>query len=475
MQAKPATAPTGHPNSQSGGMKKPPERITLESLFADTGDILAHAFPGKRPMHGLAGARPVPPEQTEATWQELMAQPRIRAGLAYVHVPFCENHCLFCGFYQHAWREEKGTPYVDSVLAQLRRHADSPAHASQPLRAVYLGGGTPTALSARDIVRLVEGLHQYLPLAPDCEITLEGRVISFGVEKARAAFDAGVNRISIGVQSFDEKIRRRMGRKSTRAETLKFLEGVIALDRGAIVIDLIHGLPNQTPEGFAEDAALAAAIGLDGVDLYSLNLIPGTPLRLAQAKGKLMTADVNEMGAYYAAGAEALDRAGWEAISCSHWRGSTRERNIYNHAVKSGSDCIAIGAGAGGFLGGYNYRIPPDLDNFAANAGTGACLAGGFIAPSPLNPVHNAIKDGMERAHLDTRRVAAALSDITSKEFQKVAGPLLAQWTNAGLMRQRHEFLDLTLAGKFWQTAMTVRLIEWINQECAPTPKDTAT
>lgn len=452
-----------------GGMRR--ERVTLESLFAaSTDDPLSAAFPGKQPMAGMGGAMPVPPERTEEIWREVMARPRSGPGVAYLHVPFCENHCLFCGFYQHAWREERGAPYVDNLLEQLRFHRGSPAHASHPLRAVYLGGGTPTALSIRDLSRLIKGLRQYLPLAPDCEITLEGRIISFGTEKARAAFDAGVNRISIGVQSFDEAIRKRMGRRSTRAETLRFLDSLVALDRGAIVIDLIHGLPGQNPAGFAADAALAASLGLDGVDLYSLSLIPGTPLLTAQQKGKMMTVPTREQGVFYAAGAEALDRAGWEVLSCTHWRGGTRERNIYNFEVKSGADCLALGAGAGGSLNGFAYRIPPDLARYEAELRRGGCLAGGFMSPSPLAPVLNAIRAGMERARLDTARVATALRRVTGDDFLALAGPLLDQWSQAGLMRPRHDFRDLTEAGRFWQTAMTGRLADWITQECRPQP-----
>ncbi|MCE8472719.1 radical SAM protein, partial [Rhodovulum sulfidophilum] len=135
-----------------------------------------------------------------------------------------------------------------------------------------------------------------LPLSPDCEITLEGRIVSFGLEKARAAFDAGVNRVSLGVQSFDDRVRRRLGRKSTRSETLRFLEGLVAADCGAVVIDLIYGLPGQDRATFREDLRMAAALGLDGLDLYALKTIPGTPLLLAQEKGKLLPAAPHSLG-----------------------------------------------------------------------------------------------------------------------------------------------------------------------------------
>ncbi|TCO73259.1 heme anaerobic degradation radical SAM methyltransferase ChuW/HutW [Rhodovulum euryhalinum] len=436
----------------------------VETHFARvTADPLADAFPGRMGAHARGGAVPVPDAERPALWARLSETPRTGPSVAYVHVPFCENHCLFCGFYQNPWRREAGAPYVDAVLAQLAAGAETAAQQGHPLRAVYLGGGTPTALAARDLVRLVEGLRRHLPLAPDCEITLEGRIVSFGLEKARAAFEAGVNRMSLGVQTFDDGVRRRMGRKSTRAETLRFLEGLVALDRGAVVIDLIYGLPGQDRATFRADVRTAAALGLDGLDLYSLKAIPGTPLLMAQDKGKLRPAAPTELGHYFADGAEEMDRAGWEAISTTHWRHGTRERSIYNFEVKAGAQCLAFGAGAGGNLHGHGYRLTPDLGAYRAGAGqSGAGLVAGLMRPAPLAPVHNAIKAGMERGRLAFGPADRALAACgVAAGFEEVAAPLLAQWQRAGLLATRAGAADLTLAGRFWQVAMTARLIAW--------------
>ncbi len=138
--------------------------------------------------------------------------------VAYIHVPYCQNHCLFCGFFQNVWRPGASAAYVDDVVGELARLADTPLVASAPISAVYLGGGTPSALDTGDLVRLVEALYRFLPLAPDCEITVEGRAYGFGVHKAAAALDAGATRISIGVQSFDTKIRKSLGRKLSGEE-----------------------------------------------------------------------------------------------------------------------------------------------------------------------------------------------------------------------------------------------------------------
>ncbi|SIO55898.1 coproporphyrinogen III oxidase, anaerobic [Rhodovulum sp. ES.010] len=426
-------------------------------------DPLADAFSGRAGAHAQGGGAPVGAQEVAGLWDRLAGTPRAGASVAYVHVPFCENHCLFCGFYQNPWRRELGAPYVDAVLAQLAAGAETAVQRGHPLRAVYLGGGTPTALAARDLARLVEGLRRHLPLAPDCEITLEGRIVSFGLEKARAAFDAGVNRVSLGVQTFDDGVRRRMGRKSTRAETRRFLEGLVALDRGAVVIDLIYGLPGQDRATFRADVRQAAALGLDGLDLYSLKAIPGTPLLIAQDKGKLTPAAPTELGHYYADGAEEMDRAGWAAISTTHWRRGTRERSIYNFEVKAGAQCLAFGAGAGGTLHGHGYRITPDLDAYLAGAGQGgARLIAGMMRPAPLAPVHAAIKAGMERGRLAFAPVDRALTACGRPAgFENLAAPLVAQWQRAGLLTARPAACDLTLAGRFWQVAMTARLIAW--------------
>ena len=444
------------------------ERPALESLFAaETPDPLADAFPGKRAVHPFIGMRPVAEADVPGLWADIHARPRKQRGVAYVHVPFCENHCLFCGFYQNPWRDGDGAPYVDAVIAQLEAFARTPAHEGPPLQAVYLGGGTPTALAGPDIARLVAAIRRHLPLAPDCEITLEGRIQSFGRDKALMGFDAGVTRISLGVQSFSERIRRPLGRRTGTDGIMAFLAELVALDRGAVVIDLIHGLPRQRPEDVAADVRRCADLGLDGLDLYSLNLIPGTPLLSAIEKGKMDPAPTTGLGAYFEAGEEAALAEGWTAISTTHWQGTLRERNVYNLAVKTGADCLAFGSGAGGLLGGMQYRITPDMVDYAARAGSGEVLTRGMMRTTAATPVHDALKSGMGRGRLDCRAVDAALAGVCGPDaisFSAHAGPLLDQWRRAGLIAPHHRFHRLTRAGRFWQVAMTGRLITWLGQ-----------
>lgn len=426
-----------------------------------SGDPLRSAFGDLRRAHPGGLAAPVSAEEFENLWAAMSQSPRSSPGTAYVHVPFCETHCLFCGFYKYHWRKRDGAPYVDSVLTQARRLQGLPLLDGPPLRALYLGGGTPTILAAPDLHRLVSELRALLPLAPDCEITLEGRILAFTEDKMRAAFDAGVNRISLGVQTFDEPIRRSLGRKASKQAVIATLEKLVAFDCGAIVIDLIYGLPGQTFETWAEDLRLVEAIGLDGVDLYGLNLIPGTPLTTAIDKRKLDPVPRQDLGVFYASGAEAMAQAGWEAISTSHWRSpSLRERSVYNYLSKTGAECIALGAGAGGTLGGVGYRLTPTVEAYAKQVDQGQLPITNMFRARPDAPLINLFRAGMERGRLDTARVREAPGGEAAMDDLE---PLLAHWSRAGLLALRHRFIDLTVAGRFWQVAMTQRIIGFLD------------
>ncbi|MFP4247268.1 MAG: heme anaerobic degradation radical SAM methyltransferase ChuW/HutW [Halochromatium sp.] len=452
-------------------------RRPLEAFFAQESSApLAHAFSGQRPVHPFVGLTPVAASEVPARWRQLAETPLGHPAVAYVHVPYCANHCLFCGFYQHAWREEAGSAYVDALLAQLQRERDRPDLSAAAIRAVYFGGGTPTLLSAADLARAITAVREQLPLAADCEITIEGRVHGFGLDKARAAFAAGANRLSLGVQTFDERLRQRLGRKASRAELLSALEALMELDQGAIVIDLIFGLPGQDAAIWADDLHTLIGLGLDGADLYALKQMRDTPLASAIANGTLTPAAPEQLGAFYQQGAELLDAARWEPLSSSHWRQGTRERNLYNLLVKAGADCLGIGAGAGGSLqvGGqaYAFRNTADVEDYQRRLAEGEPVVAGLMRHSPHARLFNRIKGELERGHLDLVGLAADLQAHANRELAPLTDPLFTQWQHAGLVMRDGRWLELTLAGRFWQVPLTQNLLEWLDQCLMETSSD---
>lgn len=287
-------------------------------------------------MMPFRGAIPVAKEQLAQTWQEMInqtASPRKR--LIYLHIPFCATHCTFCGFYQNRFNEDACAHYTDALIREIEMEADSVLHQSAPIHAVYFGGGTPSALSAHDLARIITTLREKLPLAPDCEITIEGRVLNFDAERIDGCLDAGANRFSIGIQSFNSKIRKKMARTSDGPTAIAFMESLVKRDRAAVVCDLLFGLPGQDAQTWGEDLAIARDIGLDGVDLYALNVLPNTPLGKAVENGRTTVPSPAERRDLYLQGCDFMDDAGWRCISNSHWGRTTRERNLYKPADKT--------------------------------------------------------------------------------------------------------------------------------------------
>ena len=130
-----------------------------------TASPLADAFSDDRLAHQSNASLPVNAADKEKVWQNCLNTARTAPGMAYVLIPFCENHCLFCGFYQNPWRPDAGAPYVDLVLKQATTLSGKRVLEGPPLRVLYFGGGKPTALAAEDIGRLVSGLRDRLPRA----------------------------------------------------------------------------------------------------------------------------------------------------------------------------------------------------------------------------------------------------------------------------------------------------------------------
>lgn len=418
------------------------------------GDPLRDAFPSRRPIPPWTGRRALSEADFGHRWLRLLSESKpARKRLAYVHVPFCANHCLFCGFYRHRARPEPLAAYASLAIRELEREAAAPAVRSAPVHALYLGGGTPSALPAGELARVLDALRAHLPVAPDCEVTVEGRVLHFDAERIDASLAAGANRFSIGVQTFDTEVRRRQGRRASREDLVRFLEALRDRESAAVVFDLLIGLPGQTPEIWRRDLETCLALEPDGVDLYALNVFPGTPLHNAIAGGRSApAASVAEIAGFYGEGVARLADAGWHQISNSHFARTTRERNLYNLLIKQGADCLAYGAGAGGSLGGVSYSLETDLDVYAGAIARGEKPLITMHEAGPGQALRDALIGGLDRGRLD-------LEEAGIPDPDRVA-PLLAQWHRAGLLEDAGPVLRLTTAGRFWSTNLARALVE---------------
>jgi oxygen-independent coproporphyrinogen-3 oxidase len=195
----------------------------------------------------------------------------------YVHLPWCLRKCPYCDFNSHAWRSEAGElperRYLDALMADL--DAALPLIWGRAVHTIFIGGGTPSLFSAASIDRLIGDLRARLPLVPDCEITLEANPGSFERDRFRAYRAAGVTRLSLGVQSFDDAHLKALGRVHDRAQAIAAAEeAAAAFD--TFNLDLMYALPGQTLERLDADLAQALALAPPHLSVYHLTIEPNT-------------------------------------------------------------------------------------------------------------------------------------------------------------------------------------------------------
>lgn len=425
------------------------------------GDPLTQAFEDVKVVHAGFGGRSVEEPERAVLLAELLGEPRRGDSVAYVHVPFCQTRCAFCGFYNLGYRESESAAYVDSLLREVGLWRDYPAQEGGPIRALYLGGGTPTALRPADMRRLLIGLREELPLANDCEITVEGRIHDLMGEKVRACLDGGANRFSLGVQTFDSGLRRSMGRIAASEDVVEGLRRLREADQTSVVIDLIYGLPGQTPELWLEDIERFLELELDGVDFYQLKQFKGTPLHKAVAKGSMpQPPSLAERAGMFALAVERMESARWRRLSVNHWGKGTRERNIYNAMAKSPTHCLAFGPGAGGNLKGYFFFVQRDYETWKHEVRQGRKPLMQLTRPGPHWAFCKWLAAELELGRLNLREVQEAAGFSAGRRFE----PLLRQWEKAGLLEFDGEWVELTVAGQFWEVKLAQLMIEYFQE-----------
>jgi oxygen-independent coproporphyrinogen-3 oxidase len=430
-------------------------------FFADEKDPLHAAFDRKAGVHPRGRGRPIPASDIPGIWEEAMEAPGGKGGeerAAYFHIPFCESRCLYCGFHANPFSRPEGDRYVDYLLREMTMTSAATFIASHPFHAVYLGGGTPTALSADNLSRLLRGIKTCLPLAGDCELTVEGRTHNFPEDKVIACIQGGANRFSLGVQSFDTRVRRQMGRIETGDDVSRHLTRLKAMSQTVVVIDLIYGLPGQTMEIWENDVRRCIELGLDGVSLYQLNVYDQGRLQEAAGKGLVAPpADVSVQADMFAASVDIMQRARYRRTSLSHWGRTTRERSLYNNLALSSSVCIPFGCGAGGTAGGYSFMQDRVLDDYYRKIDAGVKPIALCTGRPPGDSLFREITRQVTLGYCDLR----ALGERYGLELELICLPILEQWEAVGLIERLNGSLELTLAGQFWSVNLCQNLIDW--------------
>jgi oxygen-independent coproporphyrinogen-3 oxidase len=354
-------------------------------------------------------------------------------GSVYVHVPFCRAKCGYCDFNSYARQERLIPAYVDALLREATFWAERGVVGS--VDTLYFGGGTPSLLPVAETERVVDGLRRLFAVAGDAEITSEANPESASVEWLRAVRRLGVNRLSLGVQSFDDRELHVLGRIHDAALAEKAYRSARDTGFDSVNIDLIFGLPDQTLPQWRRSLEKAVALEPDHLSLYALTLEDGTPLAGSVTRGECPGPDNDAQAEMYTWSSACLAAAGYEQYEISNWA-KPGHRCRHNLTYWHAEPYLGLGAGAHSYVDGCrlaNERRPGryiELVDESADAKSDPWAlphVESFEAPDAEREMSDAIILGLrltEGVSLDTlgRRFGVNVGDRFGEEITKLTG-----------------------------------------------------
>lgn len=434
-----------------------PEKQRNLQLGLECDNPMSGAFPHKRVVHAGLNGTLISPKESQAVWDTVMSGTPKKGQMqcAYIHIPFCKTKCTYCGFFQNGTSQNIEDQYIDGLIGELKLASESPRLKEGLIHAVFIGGGTPTSLSPANSERLLKAIKEYLPLANDYELTLEGRIHDLIPENLEVWMSNGVNRMSIGVQSFNTKVRQMVGRLDTKETVLERLATLKSYGQCSVVIDLIFGLPGQTMDVWEQDLADLVSSGVDGADLYQLNVFDGSDLNRDIVSGKVPPAATTAMqGEMFEFGRTYLEARAYRRLSSAHWSANNRERSLYNMLAKAGVPMFPFGSGAGGNVDCYGMMLHRALKPYEDMVSRGEKPFMALMKQSELQPFVNQVVSQLEQGYLNINTLVAMDSRLGELHW------LYKLWEERGLVTYNGLLYKLTAAGEFWTVNITQSTLE---------------
>lgn len=374
----------------------------------------------------------------------------------YIHIPFCKTDCSYCGFYINPSKKDLLEEYVEALLKEIYMAKNIKGIKNKPFHCVYFGGGTPTDLEPIHIKKISKALKDTFTLVNDCEFTVESRFSSIDDEKIEAWVEAGMNRISLGVQSFDSKVRKSLGRIDKKEVLLNKLKKLVNDDRFCVVIDLMYGLPYQSFEVWKEDIKLLIESKVDGADIYQLVMFENSKLNKKVQENKIPYDFTNkEKFQYFEYAVKTLDKYSFKRLSTQHFGKDNRERNFYNTFSKEGASTFQLGSGAGGRIQNCAMMNHRELSKYIQSVNENEKPIAFMSKGNPQNKLLKSLTSQIATGYINK----FLLKEFCSKEEFILLNEILYYLKKLEILKKRSEDIyDLTVIGQFWYTNLTISI-----------------
>ncbi len=286
----------------------------------------------------------------------------------YVHIPFCASRCSYCDFFSTLEMKGSGSAYVDAVVAEATMRCHELR--GERLRTLYLGGGTPSQLPLPLLERLVKGLKGVLELEHVEEFTVEANPDDVTAEWCAALRPLGVNRVSMGVQSFEDNILRAIGRRHNASQVAQAMGNLHAAGITNVSIDLIYGLPGQTLESWTRTVEQAIALSPQHISAYGLTYEPGTRLWHQRERGEVIEVPEEDCIGMYRVLVRLLQGAGFEHYEISNFA-LPGYHSRHNSSYWDETPYLGLGAAAHSYDGSIRRSNPCDMHEYISRIASG--------------------------------------------------------------------------------------------------------
>jgi oxygen-independent coproporphyrinogen-3 oxidase len=389
---------------------------------------------------------------------------------AYVHVPFCVRRCQFCFCSAHCVHEGNAgfvSGFVDALCGEIDLWAGARIFGDRRFDSLYVGGGSPSALAPRHLARILGRALERLSFVAGPVVSVEMAPSSVSARKLRAARDAGANRVSFGVQSFDDRTLRTIGSAHSAADAVEAIESAHAAGFEDVDVDLIYGVPGQTPADHEADVERAAALSVASAMLFPLHVTPQLLAWWAECGVDCRAWNAARYHELWTRGNEVATRLGYVRFGYSHYKRplAAVSHDAVSHArysrhvyVLPGSDGqLALGPTALGCLGGRQYENICKVTSYVEAVRGGHLPVGSYAEPpgSHAARVWTLIERSTVPGVVHGPMLEARFGPGARAKVDELVGPLLER----GLFRQQGADLELTELGAVWMANVQLELL----------------
>ncbi len=347
----------------------------------------------------------------------------------YIHIPFCKQKCQYCDFVSFADKCNKTEEYLDALICEMDMYK------GEAVDTVFIGGGTPSVLSCKEITRLMNAIRERFVLSHNVEFTMEINPGTVDKEKMETMLFGGVNRVSVGVQSFNNNELKAIGRIHTGETAIETVKALYETGFRNISIDLMMSLPLQTEESFKENLEIATELPINHISVYSLIIEENTPIYNRYKSGEFTEPDEDMDRALYKYTKEYLNGKGFSRYEISNYARVGYESK-HNLKYWNLQEYIGIGLNAHSYVNGVRYYNTPDFDEY---------LSGNFREGEDVLTQKDKMGEFMMLGLRKCEGVSIKeFNNLFGEDIKTIYGDIIEKFINLGALEKTGERLRLT-------------------------------